>query len=221
MANKIDPKYKEKLSPFDMDRATTKDVVALIKRYQNEDYGEKMKRRILNSWTYIFSLYSNHSPNTLFRGMQFPANKEAEYLKLLKKVISTNRIITKSIRSWTSDPYIAEHFAYALPDGPVNSRFSIVLMCNIAPAEAAILPDFAHLNESEHLLPPGTFSVALHSAAIYSKDYESALVYGYINKDSKEDLQFKMYNAHKAKSEAALEAVVSKSVFLRRLEDYL
>lgn len=221
MANKIDDKYKKLLDRDSISQATFSKVKQLVRIYQESDYSDATKKQLLEIWPYLHAICSNDSSATLYRGMMFSAKNKREYLTLLKKVISSKSIKTNTIRSWSLDKDIAEGFAYGYPDDYLTGRYSMVISCKVLPNEAVDLPDFVGLNENEYLLPPGTFSVSLVSAAIYSSDLLSVLTFGKISRMYVKTLSEKMMYNHLAKEEADAMDVYNASIFLDRLEEYM
>lgn len=189
--NKIDKKYKQAAEFPTKTRLylANKALIAYMHSYSSQ----KTKDDLLSWWPELYYQYGNDDSYVLFRGMCFLKKEANLYYNLLSKIASTNKITSKTIRSWTANLDTGYQFAYYFEQSkkPLFERnrviASVVLSAACYEGEGLDIRDsrkvgsnFA-INEYEVIMPPSTMSCVIDSAVFLGAN---DVIYAYSEYDS-------------------------------------
>lgn len=165
-----------------------KKAKSVLEKYLNTDYTDRTKKEVLEYWPELFTLYRNKSSQALFRGLSFQTENRDDFTTLLEKLVRTETLTSKQVRSWTIDPEVGR--GYAIGKSANNAlahdlSFGMVLETITVPNNGLDLIDPKNIHveyglksnivkEKEFLMPPGSYPVSIilaHFIDPYGKIY--------------------------------------------------
>ena len=224
--NKIDSFYLTPAAKEEAERYRS-DIRSYLTYYSSNYKDKAIKTVIMRLWPQMITLFPLRKASaTVYRGLSYPKTSIEAYVSLLIKLLSKGSITSNEFRSWTLDKATAEEFAYFDPhtiQGNNTAHYvgGCILKTSIQGKYAVDIDyaDASDYDESEVLLPPGTYQCTLLNAVVFS--VKDSAVDKPLKKISFEDMHVLSYNHTIMAKHCAIKGIfveeLNKSEFLKAL----